>query len=722
MDTPSRSLIELMLNYLCDTGNTDFEHGKNAREKSKTVLEIVNFMDEIPGGFLIYRASGNEEIIHANKALLKIFKCASIKEFRELTQNSFRGVVYHKDLDWVEQSIQAQISDSRDDMDYVEYRIMRADGEIRWVEDYGHYIRSQAVGGIFYVFISDITEEKKRRLKETKALMTEKEKKIQTIIEEYDKERNLINQEYLRRLEVIEALSINYNTILYVDLDTDRVLPYRYNHRTGEHFRKSDEPRVYGEYIADYVANWLYPADAEMFVNCLSADFARRELTKNKSYEFTYRVLDRGIRHIHLRVVNAGNENQVSQIVIGSRDIEDDIERDKRQNQVLEDALRNAKQAGIAKDTFLSNMSHDMRTPLNAIFGYTALAKHSADSTEKSYLDKIDVSAKQLLYLIDQVLEISQWESNVYSIIDGDFNIKKIIEKVCDGVKNVAEPKNMSIATVYENVEHYDVRCDGDKLRQVLDSIVSNAVKYTPINGSVKIIVRETRQLPNGYSAFEFCVEDDGVGIDEAALEKIFEPFERVGSTTSSGVYGAGLGLTISKQIIDAMGGEIIAESEVNKGSKFTVRLKLNTSEVGGEENCDEIMEELRGTKILLTDDNEINLEIETEILEDLGFVVDTADDGDVAVEKVKNSKAGEYALVLMDIQMPRMDGRKATELIRKLDEPQLADIPVIALSANAFDSDRKASMECGMDAHLAKPLDVNVLLRTVAKVLRSRR
>ena len=229
--------------------------------------------------------------------------------------------------------------------------------------------------------------------------------------------------------------------------------------------------------------------------------------------------------------------------------------------------------------------------------------------------------------------------------------------------------------------------------------------------------------MPNGYSVYRFDVEDNGIGIDSDALTRIFEPFERVKNTTFSRVYGTGLGLTISKKYVDAMGGNITVKSELGKGSIFSVTLNLLTQrdEQTMVATAEDLIRALYGKKILIVDDNEINLEIETEILSDLGFDIDTATDGDKAVEIMKSESARDYALVIMDIQMPVMDGRTATKHIRSLPDADVAGVPIIALSANAFESDKKLSLECGMDAHLTKPLDVPLLLKTVATIFSSR-
>lgn len=734
------NLIEYMLTLLniSDNYTIDINH---LREKCgqaqspsldsnniKTACEIIDFMDKMPGGFLIYHADGDEQIIYANKALLRIFHCDTMKEFQELTGNSFQGIVHPDDLDAVEQSIKSQIASSQYDLDYVEYRIIRKDGAIRWIEDYGHFTHSPSVGNIFYVFLSDATEKKNRQLIEKAAIINEKkenEKRLQNLIEEYDKERKLINQEHLRRLEVIEGLSINYESILYADLDKNKILPYRLSSRTEHQFEKKLQAREYLWYASDYVNTWVHPEDREIVIKATAPKYIREKLSYNKTFYINYRIL-KGVetQFIQLRIVNVGSKEHISQIVMGYRRVDEEILREMEQKQILEEALNNAKLANIAKNTFLSNMSHDMRTPLNAIFGYTALAKNQVygDGLVQSYLDKIETSGRELLDLIEKVLEISWMESNDIRITETECNLSDIMQDVHKIMLPQASEKNITFSLHSTDLKHSDVYSDQDKLRQLLLYLVNNAVKYTKAGGRVDIIAAESVDLSSEYAIYQFKVIDTGIGISKDFLTHIFEPFEREKNTTSSGIHGIGLGLTIAKNIAEIMGGTIDASSTVGKGSTFTVTLRLRIQShprlfsTGSEGFITNLLDK----KILLVEDNEINLEIETEILQELGFLIDTATDGSIAVEKIKNSKPGDYSLILMDIQMPVMDGREATKLIRRLDDPTLSQIPIIALSANAFESDKRLSIESGMNAHLTKPIDIPILLETIAKTIQA--
>ena len=733
--TTEYGLIEYMLTLLqtLDQNHVDPDslierEGEDKEELLKDpqlqmAHEVIRFMDEMPGGFLIYQADEEEKIIYANKALLRLFKCDTMKQFRELTGNSFQGIVHPEDLDAIEESIREQIADSQYDLDYVEYRIIRRDGVICWVDDYGHYIHSEAVGDIFYVFIGDATEKRKRQLEEKANWMKEKkqkEQKMQRLIDEYDQERQLINQEHLRRLEVIKGLSVNYETILYADLENDQILPYRLSDRTEHQFGKKYQKRSYLWYVKNYAGTWVYPEDRKLLLEATSPSYVREKLAEDKTYYVNYRITDqRETQYLQLRVVNVGKEDPISQIVMGYRRVDEELQREMEQKQMLETALDNANLAIVAKNTFLSNISHDMRTPLNAIFGYTTLAKKNIDDKEaiRKYLDKIEESSSQFLELIDKVLEISWTETNDTNIAETECNLTDILMNVHRGLSRQAAKKGISLRLDTDTLKDADIYGDKEKIRQILFHLAGNAVVYTKPGGTVDIIIREVEKQINQYAVYQFIIRDSGIGISEEFLSHIFEPFAREKNTTYSGVHGTGLGLTIVKHIVEIMDGNIEVESTVGEGSTFTVtlRFRIQNQPLTAVADLDGILEYIMRQTILLVEDNEINAEIETEILEGLGFHIQTVQDGRMAVETVRQSGPGDYVLILMDIQMPVMDGWQATKEIRGLEDQGLSQIPIIALSADAFESDEQMSIRCGMDAHLTKPLDIPRLLEAMA-------
>ncbi len=683
--------------------------------------EVIKFMDEMPGGFLIYHADGNEDIIYANKALLRIFRCANLREFQELTGNTFKGMVHPLDLDAVEKSIKEQIASSQYDLDYVEYRSIRKDGSICWIEDFGHYLEIEGLGGIFYVFLTDATAKKSQYLIERASLIDKKEKKMQTLIEAYDREKKMIRQEHLRRLEVIEGLSVNYESILYADLDSDKIFPYRLSSRTKHQFGNKYHIVGFHWYVSDYVAAWVHPEDRDMVSRLTDPEYIREKLSSRKTYYINYRVINNGeLQYLQLRIVNVGKKENITQIVMGYRRVDEEVRREMEQKQILEETLNKANLAIVAKNTFLSNMSHDMRTPLNAVFGFATLARQQITDSQAvlDYLDKIEAAGGQLLNLIEKVLEISWTESNDVTITEAECNLGDIIEDVHTSLLPQASEKDITFSLDIQGIAHHDIFSDADKLRQVLLYLANNAVTYTNFGGKVELIAKELESLPNHYSVYQFTVSDNGIGlvIGKDFNAHIFEPFERENNTTFSGIHGTGLSLAIAKNIITMMGGKIEVDSTVGKGSAFTITLRLRVQETPAHAEAENSEEELTDLKILLVEDNIINLKIETEILRELGFTVETAENGQIAVDIMANSKPGDFDLILMDIQMPVMDGRQATRSIRRLDNQELANIPIIALSANAFESDKRMSIESGMNAHLTKPMDIPLLLETISK------
>ena len=666
--------------------------GNFTSEEREAANKFKKFIDHLPGGFLIYRADGDEEIIYANRALTRMFECSNIQEFIEYTGNSFKGIVYCEDYEEVEKSIEQQIASDSENLDYVEYRILTYKGNMRYVEDYGHFVQTN-VGDIYYVFITDVTDKTAKR-----------------------------QQEHLQRLEVIEGLSVNYDSILYVDLDSDSVIPYRMSARISMQFDGEMHAKSYSAVSEDFVNSWVHPDDQQTIREILTPDYIRKMLENNRTYYANFKcVSGNDLQYMQLRIVDVKNSGHISQVVIGSRNIEEEIKQEMHQKTLLEHALNDSKLAYVAKNTFLSNVSHDMRTPLNALFGYLELAKKNISDKEtlEKCLNNVSAAGQQLLDLVDKVLEISYLESKDFKLNEELCNIIGLTKDIYDEVAPIAKKKNIDLTLDCFSVIHPEVYVAKEQLKQILLNLANNAVKYTGNGGKVNIIIEEAISNSSEFTTFCFVVRDTGIGIAKESLEKIFEPFEREKNSTQSGVFGSGLGLTIAKQIIDSMGGTIVADSQLGVGSTFTVNLNFRLSQTQeAQTNTDDVESFLVGKKILLVDDNELNLEIETELLEEMGIIIETAENGQIAVDKVKNSKPDEYLFVLMDIQMPVMDGWQATEAIRKLDDPALSSIPIIALSANAFESDKRTSAKNGMNAHLNKPIDIPALLNAIKKTV----
>ena len=681
--------------------------------------------------FFIYRADEEETLIYANEAMLRIFQCDTMQEFRELTGNSFRGIVHPDDLEAVEESIKEQIAHSQYDLDYVEYRIIRKDGRVRWLDDYGHYVRSDSVGDVFYVFVGDATEKKERQVEKIETWFSEKLKKeqeLQAQLDKYDKEMKVIHQEHLIRLEMIEGLSVDYESIFYVDLDKDQIKAYRVSERFRKQFPEHYVVRKFTGFDADYIAEWVYPEDRELLKGVSDPAYICRELerSENRNFHLNYRTYEnQDIKYIQLRVVNVGGEESVSQVIFGYRNMDEEMISEMQQKKLLKAALDEATLANNAKNLFLTNMSHDIRTPMNAIVGFTELARKHMQDQEKisNYLDMISTSSEQLLQLLSDVLEISRLESGAVNIEEEECSLMDIAHQVQMSILPRAAEKNITLSLDISNLKHDNVRADKGRLSQILTYLTDNAVKYTGVDGRVTIVVIEKEQggAQDDLVTYQFAIEDNGIGISEEFMTTLFDPFEREKNTTLSGIHGTGLGLAITKKLVDIIGGRIEVFSTPGEGSRFIITLPLRLQESSGYFGASEdaVPHFSTDKRILIVDDNEINLEIEYEVLKDAGFLVDTAEDGSIAVEKIKQSKPGDYDLILMDIQMPIMDGYRATRAIREMKNPALAGIPIIAVSANAFEEDKRMAMESGMNAHLAKPLDTLRLYKLIRKFLK---
>lgn len=387
----------------------------------------------------------------------------------------------------------------------------------------------------------------------------------------------------------------------------------------------------------------------------------------------------------------------------------------------LEKAVHEAKCANEAKTRFLFNMSHDIRTPMNAIIGFADLLEKHIDEKERvrDYIGKIKSSSEFLLSLINYVLETARIESGKMSLKKEVCCASRLIESLTD----VFEPEVCKKGLTYsytKDIEHEYVMGDDTKVREIFINIIGNSLKYTPAGGKITIDIREIPFDRENYIAYKIVVEDTGIGMSEDYLPHIFEEFSREHTSTESKVVGTGLGLPIVKALIDLMGGTIEIESEVGKGTKTTVMIpfEIATQEQILEEQQkakEFVPEDIKGKRILVAEDNELNAEITLTVLKEKGLLVERAANGKECVEMLKEKPADYYDMILMDIQMPEMDGYQATEMIRNLGDSRAA-VPIVAMTANAFEEDRQKALDADMNAHVSKPVDMNVLFRVMAK------
>ena len=507
---------------------------------------------------------------------------------------------------------------------------------------------------------------------------------------------------------------------------------------TGDFFRTA--PPGYEDAIRTYVDTFVHNDDKELYLQKSDRKYMIAHLSEtNRFYSFNYRQIVNQVEkwyRMHVIAATFLANGDVSHVVMAVMDVDKEVKKDIKQKETVEAALVQAETANRAKSTFLSNMSHDIRTPMNAIIGFTTLAQtHMEDrNLVKEYLDKIMSASKHLLSLINDILDMSRIESGKIQIEEDEVSLVEVIADVENLVCSMAEEKDVQFEIKNEIVNNY-VYCDKLRLNQVLINLLGNAIKFTPKGGRITLDVCQEMVAPEGYGVYIFKVKDTGIGIAEEFLDKIFQAFEREKVTDTSGIQGTGLGLSITKSIVEMMGGRISVTSELGKGTEFVVKVVFALQDVD-EENVSvadvraqieqeekqkkqEQKELFFGKKLLLVEDNDLNREIARMILKEAGFVVEEVVNGKEAVEKIESATPGEYTLVLMDIQMPIMDGYEATKKIRSLQVRPLANVPIVAMTANAFEDEKKKALACGMNGHIAKPIDVEVLFDMIAQIIK---
>ena len=830
--------------------------GKHFVLNEETLSIVEEFGRHMPGGFFIYKAAAPEELLYANHAVPEIFGCRDMEEFKALTGFTFKGMLHPEDYDAVSASILQQIDAREDSMDYVEYRIIRRDGAVRWVDDYGHYTETEAYGGVYYVFISDITE--KRKLREEQARREELEKRLEL-------QQQLLEQQHLgdEQSQMITALASDYRCVYYVTLDTDEGVCYRTDHifpnavAVGERFSFRD---IFTAYAENYVAESYRPG----FLQFIDPENIRSRLADELVISYRYPVIRNGkesyemLRMAGVRRPEDRGDHIVHAIGVGFTDIDQEMRETMARNQALSDALAAAEEANKAKTAFLSNMSHEIRTPMNAIIGLNNIALNDPELPERTreYLEKMVDSANHLLSIINDILDMSRIESGRMVIKHEEFSFSRLLQQVNTIIGGQCRDKGLDYSCrTLGHISDYYVG-DDMKLRQVMINILGNAVKFTPEGGSVSFTVEETARY-DGKATLRFIMQDTGIGMSKEYLPKLFDTFSQENTTAANRYGSTGLGMPITRSIVELMNGTIEVESEKGVGTAFTVTVTLTESDrisgaedgedstLGAHELCvlaidddpiacehaqlvlgqvgihcemaasgpeglemvkmrqarrepynlilvdwkmpemdgvettrhiravvgqetpiiiltsynwDEIAGEaraagvdsfvpkplfagtvmdefrevfrkrdpsmrrrtvnLKGRRVLLAEDMPVNAEIMVMILGMRDMEAELAENGKLAIEMFAAHPAGYYDAILMDMRMPVMDGLEAAKAIREMDRPDAASIPIIALTANAFDEDVQRSMQAGLNAHLSKPVEPEALFTALEELI----
>lgn len=524
--------------------------------------------------------------------------------------------------------------------------------------------------------------------------------------------------------EIIEGLGKEYFSVLLLELDSGQIFSYREVGENGK--RIADFCRKYGnqwcELLPAYADEIVTDESRENFLDQLSLDaLCSNQDDFSMTYEF--KTGDHIIYH-QTRIAYVYKKDRSRVAVIGTRNIDDLIKKERMQEAKLKEAYIVAEEANKAKTDFLNNMSHDIRTPMNVILGYNELMKqYLTDPILVDYQNKIEQSGKLLLSIINNVLDMARIESGKMVVEERAEQIGLVVEEIENVFESSAQEKNI-VFTTSVDVDHTHVLWDGFKVREILMNLVGNAFKYTPDGGHIAIDVKELDCARSGYVRIQTQIKDTGIGMSEDYLPTLFDSFSREYNTTIGKVSGTGLGMAIVKNLVDMMDGDICVKSKIGEGTCFTLTFEHKIADADSIEWNQEldVLDEksiLEGKRVLLVEDNDLNAEIVMAILEQSGLILDRVEDGLACINRLSEVDADLYDLILMDIQMPNMNGYEATRRIRQFENEKKASIPILAMTANAFEEDKKMAMEAGMNGHISKPIDVNVLEKQIINIFK---
>ena len=803
---------------------------KEITTKNQVLEMIFTSMD---CGVMCHSLDGTR-ILSVNRAALQLLGYDSQEELLFDGFNMIAQTVMDEDKPKLLRSIQT-LKNVEDSVS-VEYRVQHKDGKIFHVM--GNIKLIEENGERFYQrFLLDYTDQKLREQQER-----------------MESER--------RQMELVYALSVDYNLVCFFDLDSGKGSPLSSADNRKELDAVFRQEMSFRESMEDYIQRFVHPDDRDMLRQACSQEKLKEELSKKKTYYVNYRtVIDEEVKFYQIKAVRAGTWGGRQGIVLGFRNVDDETRSEMEKKVLLEEALTQANRASKAKSVFLSNMSHDIRTPMNAIVGFTNLAISNIRNQDQveEYLKKIMTSGNHLVSLINDVLDMSRIESGKMHLEETLCSLPDILHGLRSIVQADIRAKQLELFIDTVDVLDEDIYCDKLRLNQVLLNLLSNSIKYTGAGGRVSMRITEKSGAPEGHASYVFSIKDTGIGMSQEFVAHIFEPFERERNSTISGIQGTGLGMAITKNIVDMMSGSIQVFSEQGVGTEFVVsftfRLRSGPKEVqtiptlkncralvvdDDFNTCDSVsymlqqfgmraewtlsgreavlrthqammrndsysvyvidwlmpdmngvevarrirkemgddvpiivltaydwsdieeeakeagvnafcskplfLSELRNClsslvedgeevadleevpvvappkhhsgRILLAEDNELNQEIAVALLEEAGFTTEVADNGRIAVDMLTSAEPGYYCLVLMDVQMPVMDGYTAAREIRALENPELARIPIFAITANAFEEDRQAALSCGMNGHIAKPINIETLSKMLNEQL----
>ena len=690
----------------------------------------LSLIDEIgrhmPGGFFIYK-SQTGELIYANRSTWEIYGCKTLEEFREYTGFNFKGMIHPDDYAHVSGVIFRQIEESSESLDHVEYRIVKKDGTVRWVDDFGHYTETDAYGGLYYVFISDITEKKEmeQRRVEEQIEASRVAAKQQELEERLLLQEKLLAQEHLRAQEkqLITALASDYWSVYYIELDTDSGICYQAHTDIDDGYQVGDR-FPYLETFTSYCNRYVCPQYRDEFLKFIQPDSIREGLKEQRVISFRYLVSRRGkefyemVRFAGVRHPEDRDDHVVHAVGGCFTNVDAETRKSLEQNQILSDALVAAQEASKAKTSFLSNMSHEIRTPMNAIIGLgnIALSDPALAPKTREQLEKIGTSAHHLLDLINDILDMSRIESGRMVLRNEEFSFPTLLQSLENAVASTIKEKELDYhVEVDPEIATYYIG-DNTKLRQILLNVIANAAKFTPKGGRVDFRVKRLASF-QGKTTLRFTVSDTGIGISEEFLPHVFDAFAQEDSTVANKYGSSGLGMAITKNLVTMMNGNISVASEKGKGTTFTISLTLVESVQGENHDQENVTTSLAHARVILIDDDPIALEDAKRALDGAGASVDICNSGPEAIDAIRLRVARRDAvdLVLVDWRMPGLDGVGTTEKIRKIVGEGTA---IIILTADRYVDNIIEAVEAGADGFLQKPLSVEKLAHEYHDIL----
>lgn len=531
---------------------------------------------------------------------------------------------------------------------------------------------------------------------------------------------------YSRELEgVIKSLSQDFFFVATINISTEQVVV----HKMDDSFRKGlgldgsvDLTRA-DSIVKYFTAKFIHREDRDRFIRSVHRENILKHLSKELSYAVDFRMKQgQKTTYCQIKIMRDANDENRDRILCGAYSVDEAMRREIRQKNQLDSALKKAERANSAKSDFLSRMAHDIRTPLNGMIGMIEIAKRNASdpSRIRECMIKIEDSSQHLISLVNDVLDMTKIESDRVEIVQEPFDMMKCLDNCSSVVEGQLYDRDLSFTCEFSMPDHRMLLGDELHLRRIFINLLGNAIKFTPDGGNIIFRAYEIKATKK-MATFRFEVEDTGCGMSPEFIEHVWEPFMQEHSDGRSKYEGTGLGMAISKSLVEMMGGTIAVTSKPGEGSKFTVNISFNIDYEHLPEPS--VKQTITTTaRVLLVEDNELNREVMLELLGSDEIRLETAENGQIAVDKFLASEPGYYDAILMDIMMPVMDGCEAARCIRASGRPDSDEIPIIALTANAFEEDKKRTLEAGMNDHLTKPIDIGQTVRVLTTLINKRR